>query len=110
MKRLNNILIATMTLAYIVAGCNKDYLNVNNDPNRTTDENITPELLFTQAATAVAYRTMGTVIGGEGAKTELQFAQNWVGYMSGTGDFAVEQIETTYNIDFAFGDLPWQRD
>ena len=30
--------------------------------------------------------------------------------MSGTGDFAVEQIETTYNIDFAFGDLPWQRD
>ena len=53
---------------------------------------------------------MGTVIGGEGAKTELQYAQNWVGYMAGTGDFAVEQIETTYNIDFAFGDLPWQRD
>src|SRR6185436_11511553 len=32
------------------------------------------------------------------------------GYMAGTGDFAVEQIETTYNIDFAFGDNSWQRD
>jgi hypothetical protein len=99
-----------MALASVIAGCNKDYLDVNNDPNRTTDENITPDLLFTQAATAVGYRTIGTAIGGEGAKTELQFAQNWVGYMAGTGDFAVEQIETTYNIDFAFGDVPWQRD
>jgi hypothetical protein len=111
MKRLHNkLLIATIVLASLVTSCSKDYLDVNNDPNRPTDENITPELLFTQAATGVGYRTVGTVVGGEGAKTELQFAQNWVGYMSGTGDFAVEQIETTYNIDFAFGDLPWQRD
>jgi len=111
MKRIHNkLLIATMALACFSAGCNKDYLDVNNDPNRTTDENITPELLFTNAATNVGFRTIGTVVGGEGAKTELQFAQNWVGYMAGTGDFAVEQIETTYNIDFAFGDIPWQRD
>jgi hypothetical protein len=110
MKQLHKILIATLALTSMIAGCNKDYIDVNNDPNRTTDENITPELLFTQAATAAGYRTIGTAIGGEGAKTELQFAQNWIGYMAGTGDFAVEQIETTYNIDFAFGDIPWQRD
>src|SRR6476620_10685260 len=111
MKRLHNkLLIATIVLASLVTSCSKDYLDVNDDPNRPTDENITPELIFTQAATGVGYRTIGTAIGGEGAKTELQYAQNWVGYMSGTGDFAIEQIETTYNIDFAFGDLPWQRD
>jgi len=111
MKKINNrILIATLALVSLFAGCSKEYLDVNNDPNRTTDENITPDLLFTQAATAAGYRTIGTAIGGEGAKTELQYAQNWVGYMAGTGDFAVEQIETTYNIDFAFGDNSWQRD
>jgi hypothetical protein len=111
MKKINNrILIATLALTSLFASCKKEYFDVNNDPNRTTDNNITPELLFTQAATAVGYRTIGTAIGGEGAKTELQYAQNWVGYMAGTGDFAVEQIETTYNIDFAFGDNSWQRD
>src|SRR6476659_2805796 len=30
--------------------------------------------------------------------------------MASSGDFAIDQIETTYNIDFAFGDLSWQRD
>jgi len=109
-KTQNRFLFGTLALIVLFASCKKDYLDINDDPNRPTDENITPELLFTQAATAAGYRTIGTVIGGEGAKTELQFAQNWVGYMAGTGDFAVEQIETTYNIDFAFGDLPWQRD
>jgi hypothetical protein len=109
-KTQNSFLFATLAVVTFFASCSKDYLDVNNDPNRPTDENITPELLFTQAATGVGYRTIGTAIGGEGAKTELQFAQNWVGYMSGTGDFAVEQIETTYNIDFAFGDNSWQRD
>jgi hypothetical protein len=111
MKKIQNrFLFVTLALVALFASCSKDYLDVNDDPNRTTDENVTPELLFTQAATAVGYRTIGTVIGGEGAKTELQYAQNWVGYMAGTGDFAIEQIETTYNIDFAFGDPPWQRD
>src|SRR4030095_5992284 len=111
MKKIQNrFLFVTLALVALFASCSKDYLDVNDDPNRTTDENVTPELLFTQAATAVGYRTIGTVIGGEGAQTELQYAQNWVGYMAGTGDFAIEQIETTYNIDFAFGDPPWQRD
>lgn len=111
MKKIQNgFLFAVLALATFFTSCKKEYLDVNNDPNRTTDENITPELLFTQAATYAGYRTIGTVVGGEGAKTELQYAQNWVGYMAGTGDFAVEQIETTYNIDFAFGDIPWQRD
>ncbi|MBG9376915.1 SusD/RagB family nutrient-binding outer membrane lipoprotein [Panacibacter sp. DH6] len=111
MKKIQiRFLFTALVFSAMFAACNKDYLDVNKDPNRPTDENITPELLFTQAATAAGFRTIGTVVGGEGAKTDLQFAQNWVGYMGGTGDFAVEQIETTYNIDFAFGDVPWQRD
>ncbi|QEC70053.1 SusD/RagB family nutrient-binding outer membrane lipoprotein [Panacibacter ginsenosidivorans] len=111
MKKIqNSILIATLALASCLAGCNKDYLNVNSDPNRTTDDNITPDLIFTQAATNVAMRHIGASPGSEGSTIDLQFAQDWVGYMSNTGDFALPQIESSYNIDFAFGDNAWQRD
>lgn len=99
-------------LALIVAlvSCKKDYLNVNSDPNRVTDDNITPELIFTQAATTVGIRAVGGQAGSEGGKTDIQYAENWVGYMAAAGDFAIDQIETTYNIDFAFADNAWQRD
>src|SRR5436190_20783811 len=111
MKRLHNkLLIPTIALASFFAACNKDYLNVNSDPNRTTDDNITPELIFTQAATNVSMRQIGASPGSEGSTIDLQYAQDWVGYMSNTGDFALPQIESSYNIDFAFGDNSWQRD
>lgn len=111
MKKINNkLLIVTLALAALFTGCSKDYLDVNSDPNRVTDDNITPELIFTQAATTVGIRSLGGQAGSEGGKTDHQFAQDWVGYMSSSGDFAIDQIETTYNIDFAFGDLAWQRD
>jgi hypothetical protein len=111
MKKINNkIFIATFALTAVFAGCSKDYLDVNSDPNRVTDENITPELIFTQAATSVGIRSVGGQAGSEGSKTDLQFVENWMGYMASSGDFAIDQIETTYNIDFAFGDNSWQRD
>lgn len=111
MKKIQNkLLIVTLALAVVFTGCSKDYLDVNSDPNRVTDENITPELIFTQAATSVGIRSVGGQAGSEGAKTDLQYVENWMGYMASSGDFAIDQIETTYNIDFAFGDNAWQRD
>lgn len=110
MKKINNKLLVLLALTVVFASCKKDYLDVNSDPNRVTDDNITPELIFTQAATTVGIRSLGGQAGSEGGKTDHQFAQDWVGYMSSSGDFAIDQIETTYNIDFAFGDLAWQRD
>ncbi len=54
MKYLNRQLLFAITItSLVISGCSKEYLNVNNDPNRVTDDNITPELLFTQAATTV---------------------------------------------------------
>ncbi|HRI22257.1 MAG TPA: SusD/RagB family nutrient-binding outer membrane lipoprotein [Panacibacter sp.] len=111
MKKISNRLwIAALALTWVFAGCSKDYFDVNADPNRTTDDNITPELIFTQAATNVSMRHIGASPGSEGSTIDLQFAQDWVGYMCNTGDFALPQIESSYNIDFAFGDNAWQRD
>lgn len=111
MKCINKkILGAILPALLLIAGCKKDYLEVNTDPNRVTDDNITPELLFQQAAVTTGIRMVGGQAGAEGGKTDLQFAYNWVGYMSGTGDFAIDGTETTYNIDFSFADNSWKRD
>jgi hypothetical protein len=90
---------AFMMLAIAGTGCKKGWLDVNEDPNRATDANITADLIFPQAAHGVGVRL---------ASGNLQFIQNWIGYMSASGDFAIQQDETTYNIDFTFGDVLWQ--
>jgi hypothetical protein len=37
------------------------------------------------------------------------FLDAWVGYMASNGDFARDPTETTYNLDFNFNDVQWQR-
>lgn len=111
MKKVNyKFLTLLLGMCIAFGACQKTFLDVNNDPNRVTDENITPDLLFTQAATELGIRMVGGQAGSEGAKTDYQFAQNWIGYMCNSGDYAIDQQETSYNIDFAFADLAWQRD
>jgi hypothetical protein len=104
------LFFALITICIVVPGCKKEYLNVNSDPNRVTDDNITPELIFTQAAVTVGIRIVGGQAGSEGAQTDIQFANDWVGYMAQTGDFAIDGTETSYDIDFSFADNSWQRD
>jgi hypothetical protein len=91
------LLALTATVAF--AGCKKNFLDVNDDPNRVTNSNITPELIFPQAANAVGARA---------ASGNFRFLDNWLGYWSTSGSFAIDQTETTYNVDFTFGDAIWQ--
>src|SRR2546423_2486189 len=93
------VLPVFIIIAFATAGCKKGFLDINKDPNRVTDDNITANLIFTQAANAV---------GGRAASGNFTFANNWVGYWSASGSFAIDQIQTTYNIDFPFGDPLWQ--
>lgn len=95
-----NIGLWALLVVLVFAGCSKDYLDINNDPNRVTDENITPELIFTQAEEAV---------GGRQGSGDWGFLDNWMGYFAPNGDFAPNQVEQTYKIDFSFGDALWQR-
>lgn len=93
------LFIIILSAAAVFAGCKKGYLDVNQDPNRVTDDNITPELIFPQAAHATGARS---------ASGNFQFIQNWMGYWAASGDFAIQQDETSYNIDFSFADALWQ--
>ena len=91
--RNNKILLKLALVAFTLGSCNK-YLDVNTDPNRPTDANITPELIFTQAEAAVAFRTT--------SNTYTLFLNHWVGYSAQNGTFAPQQNEITYNIDQSF--------
>ncbi|AEV96572.1 hypothetical protein A4D02_20620 [Niastella koreensis] len=98
-----NSRICAVVLAVIVActGCKKGYLDVNDDPNRATDANVTAELIFPNAAHNVGVRL---------ASANLRFVQNWVGYFAQAGDYAILQDETSYIINFSFGDALWENE
>jgi len=98
-----NFLFIAMSIGIGLMSCKKDFLDVNIDPNRVTDDNITAELIFTQAAVAVGDRAVGGSASVAGAKLPLYFAQAWMGYMASNGDFARDPTETSYSIDFTFG-------
>jgi hypothetical protein len=101
MKYFNiNRRLCVAVLAVIVActGCKKSFLDVNDDPNRGTDANITADLIFPQAAHNVGARI---------ASTNVRFIENWVGYFAQAGDYAILQDETSYIINFSFGDALW---
>ncbi|WP_018617048.1 SusD/RagB family nutrient-binding outer membrane lipoprotein [Segetibacter koreensis] len=94
-KTFSFIIILAITLS---SSCKKDFLDINNDPNRVTENNITSELIFPQAAHATGARL---------ASRDFQFLDTWIGYWGESGDFAIDQTETTYNISFDFGNTLW---
>jgi hypothetical protein len=100
MKYLKNLkgLLLFAAASSLLASCNKDFLDINDNPNDPTDINITPELIFVAGAQGVAQRQ---------ASGNFRFVNEWVGYLSAAGDFAIVQDETTYNIDFSFSDPIW---
>ncbi len=96
-KRLVFILISFGIFLNI--GCKKTYLDVNNDPNRVTDANVTAELIFPQAENAVGQRA---------ASGNFSFLNQWMGYTAPNGGFVPQQNLISYNIDYTFGDALFQ--
>jgi hypothetical protein len=102
-------LLIAMSIGIVLSSCQKGYLDVNTDPNRVTDVNVTPELIFPAAAEAVGASMNGARASEAGAKTTIQFAFSWVGYQAANGDFARDPTETSYNLDFSFNNTLWIR-
>jgi len=96
-KRFLFILISVGII--LASSCKKTYLDVNSDPNRVTDQNVTAELIFPAAATEVGARA---------ASGNFTFLNQWLGYWAPNGGFVPQQNVTTYNIDFTFGDALFQ--
>ncbi|MDB5232262.1 MAG: SusD/RagB family nutrient-binding outer rane lipoprotein [Chitinophagaceae bacterium] len=103
MKYKNSKMALLALLLITFSSCKKSSLDINDDPNRVTESNITPELIFPQAAHAVGERAA------TGASNDyLRQLNQWVGYWSSAGDYAIDQTETTYNLDFTFSNLTWR--
>ncbi len=102
------LLFIVVSVGITISGCKK-FLDVNKDPNRVTDETVTPELIFPAGAEAAGATMVGARASGAGAKTNMQWAQSWMGYQAANGDFARDNTETSYNIDFTFNDVMFQR-
>ncbi len=96
MNNLYKIIFAVTFIICVITGCSKDYLDVNENPNIATDQNITAELLFPQAANAAGSLQRG-----------FAFLDHWMGYVSPNGDYARDQTESSYNIDFTFSNAGW---
>jgi hypothetical protein len=101
MKYLYKRVLFFFTIISIASvSCNKTkFLDVNDNPNSVTENNITPELIFPQAAHAVGVQLSGA---------NFTFLNQWLGYWSVTGDFAIPQDQTTYNIDNTFTNNIWE--
>src|SRR5215469_7390665 len=95
MKHINKqlIFVAAILLTIGFASCKKTWLDVNQDPNRVTDANVTGDLIFPAAANEVGQLSVGN--------TSLQ---EWMGYWAPNGGFVPQQNVISYNIDFTFGD------
>ncbi len=99
MKKIKNIVMLSLLAVVFATSSCSDFLNVNTDPNRVTGDNITPDLIFTNAQTSV----------GAQQATRFIYLNNWMGYMSRSGTFIVEQEETTYKVANTFPETNWDQ-
>jgi len=94
----NKIIISLLAVVLATISCS-DFLDINKDPNRVTDSNVTPQLIFTQAENAIGTRQA----------TRFIFMNNWMGYWARSGSFIVEQEETTYKVTSTFTEGNWDQ-
>lgn len=97
MKKIKyTFLLLVLGIAFAISSCNK-YLDVNNNPNTPTDQNITPGPIFTDAEVAYGARLAGQFV----------FLNNWVGYWAASGDFVPQQDETSYKLTGNTTETQW---
>jgi hypothetical protein len=96
MKNTYKIYLVVFTVTSMLIGCN---LDINQDPNRVTESTVTGSLIFPAAAHETGQRI---------ASGNFTFLNNWLGYWSGSGTFAIDATETTYNITPGFSNTLWQ--
>jgi len=97
MKKIKNIKMLSLLAVVLATSSCTSFLDVNKDPNRVTGDNVTPDVIFTQAQNAVGVR----------AATRFVYLNNWMGYWSRSGTFIVEQEETTYKVANTFSENNW---
>lgn len=93
-KLIYPILVLVMVLA---GGCQKEYFDINDNPNSPTSGSITPDLLLPRSLHSTAAR-MGTGYG---------FAAHWCGYWSRSGTYGPSVEQESYDITTSYQAGQW---
>ncbi|GAB3042981.1 SusD/RagB family nutrient-binding outer membrane lipoprotein [Spirosoma pulveris] len=92
-KRLTiGVMVATMT---ILAGCQKDYLDINNNPNQVT------------AATPVLVLPAALSSSGSYFSTSFTFLNLWMGYWNWSGNYSIGTSDKNYQFTTGFNTGIW---
>lgn len=92
MQHYIKIFILTIFVT-VLASCSEDYLDVNSDPNRAVESNMTAAVILPQALLNTANR-VGTGFG---------FLNHWLGYWCPPANYSPNGEEQSYNITTNFG-------
>ena len=84
----NKLSIIAVGFVLLLAGCKKDFLDINSDPNRPTASAITPDLATAAQLNNSASRNAST----------YDMFQRYMGYWSASGSFSRSTVEMSYNI------------
>jgi len=86
-------LIFVLALSVLSGSCTQEFLDVNNDPNRAVESNMTAALVLPQALLNTADR----------ANVSYAFLAHWLGYWCPAANYAPNAEEQTYSITTNFG-------
>jgi len=107
----SSLFITALLTVISFTGCDK-YLDVNTDPNHATDNNITADLIFPDAAVeaaALQANAYWSTTSSNFVSSNLVHLNRWMGYWGWPGDYSVDQEETSYSINFSSSDGIWSR-
>lgn len=93
---LKNSTIGTLVvLLSVTVGCQKDYLDINNNPNQVT------------AATPVLVLPSALASTGRYVQTSFDFLNLWMGYWNFSGNYSVNTAEKNYQFTAGFRNAIW---
>ena len=90
MKNIKTFLIVTFIMSAF--SCSKDHLDINKDPNRAVESNMTAAVILPAALTTTA--TINT--------NNFGFLQHWMGYWAAGANYSSNGEEQSYNITTNF--------
>lgn len=90
----NRIKTLGIAVLFLLTACSKNYLDINNNPNKPSD--VAPGLVLTNALN-------GTGKGTTGSSDFYQFASTWIGYWNYSGAVSAFAEERSYRFTSNYG-------
>jgi len=95
--KMNKFLLSIIFLGVLFSGCNKDFFDINDNPNLPTSASMTPDLIAPRAM-----HETGRIIA-----QNYSWLAHWTGMWSRGGDYGPSIEAESYNITTNFGAGNW---